>query len=121
MTIAAESFAHPSLSCLPDAARLRHYSLFDATGPYAAAALAEHPDALELHLVVLRFGPATVRALRADMEELKRLARDLGKRRIVGLRVEPGPEADQRWPKFTRLFGFTGQRVLQAAEFILPD
>jgi hypothetical protein len=33
--------------------------------------------------------------------------------------VEPGPEADPRWPKFTRLFGFTGQRVLQAAELSL--
>ena len=121
MTIAALAEAHPCFSCLPDPARLRHYSLFDDAGQYAAAALAEHPDALELHLVVQRFGPATVRALRADMEELKRMARELGKSRIVGLRVETGPEADPRWPKFTRLFGFTGQRVLQAAELVLGE
>lgn len=119
MAITAEKQTHPSLSGLPDPWRMRHYSLSDETGQYAAAALAEHPDALELHLEILRFGPATVRALRADLEELKRMARLLGKTRIVGLRVEPGPEADPRWPKFTRLFGFTGQRVLQAAELSL--
>jgi len=119
MTITAEAAAHPSLAELQEPSRLRHFSLSNASGQYAAAALAEHPDALELHLTVLRFGPATVRALRADLEELKGLARRLGKTRIVGLRVEPGPEADPRWPKFTRLFGFTGQRVLQAAELSL--
>lgn len=119
MTINAEVDAHPSLSGLPEPWRMRFFSLSDETGQYAAAALAEHPDALELHLTVLRFGPATVRALRADMEELKRMARKLGKTRIVGLRVEPGAQADPRWPKFTRLFGFTGQRVLQAAELRL--
>jgi hypothetical protein len=119
MTIIAVNDAHPSLADLPEPSRLRHFSLCDKAGQYAAAALAEHPDALELHLTVLRFGPATVRALRADMQELKLMARQLGKTRIVGLRVEPGAEADQRWPKFTRLFGFTGQRVLQAAELRL--
>jgi hypothetical protein len=119
MTITAQSIAHSSLADVQAPSRLRFYSLSDETGQYAAAALAEHPDALELHLTVLRFGPAAVRALRADMEELKRMARRLGKTRIIGLRVEPGPEADPRWAKFTRLFGFTGQRVLQAAELRL--
>ncbi|MBU1040722.1 MAG: hypothetical protein KKF77_06465 [Proteobacteria bacterium] len=119
MTITAETIAHPSFADMQDLTRLRFYSLSDESGPYAAAAVAEHPDALELHLTVQRFGPATVRALRADMEELKRMARGMGKTRIIGLRVEPGLEADPRWPKFTRLFGFTGQRVLQAAELSL--
>ncbi|MDO9633185.1 MAG: hypothetical protein Q7I92_14900 [Humidesulfovibrio sp.] len=119
MSILAERVAHHSLAGLHEPWRLRFYSLSDESGQYAAAAVAEHPDALELHLTVQRFGPATVRALRADMEELKRMARQMGKSRIIGLRVEPGPQADPRWPKFTRLFGFTGQRVLQAAELHL--
>lgn len=119
MPIIPEAAPHPSLAELQEPWRLRFFSLSDRGGLYAAAALAEHPDALELHLEVLRFGPATVRALRADLVELKRLARQLGKIRIVGLRMEPGPEADPRWPKFTRLFGFTNQQVLQAAELRL--
>jgi len=119
MTITAQTIAHSSLSDVQEPWRLRFYSLTDEAGQYAAAALAEHPDALELHLSVLRFGPATVRALRADMEELKRMARQMGKTRIIGLRVEPGPQADPRWPKFTRLFGFTNHQVLQAAELRL--
>lgn len=119
MTITAQSVAHPSLADVQELSCLRFYSLADEAGQYAAAALAEHPDALELHLTVQRFGPATVRALRADMQELKRMAREMGKTRIIGLRVEPGAEVDPRWPKFTRLFGFTGQRVFQAAELHL--
>lgn len=119
MGINAQMNEHPSLQNLRDPGRFRFYSLSDEHGEYAAAALAEHEDALELHLEVLRFGPATVRALRADVEELKAMARALGKTRIVGLRVEPGQTADARWPKFTRLFGFSGQRVLQAAELRL--
>lgn len=119
MSITAQTDAHSSLAFLPEPWRFRFYSLSDADGEYAAAAVAEHADALELHLEVLRFGPQAVRALRADVQELKAMARELGKTRIVGLRVEPGAQADPRWPKFTRLFGFTGQRVLQAAELRL--
>lgn len=111
--------AHPALGTLAARPNLRFYELVEGGEAYAAAALAEHPDCLELHLCVLRFGPATVRALRADLEELKTMARALGKTRIIGLRAEDGPEPDPRWPKFTRLFGFTGQRVLQAAELML--
>lgn len=111
--------AHPALRGLGIRPGLRFFDLADDGGAYAAAALAEHPDCLELHLCVLRFGPATVRALRADLEELKAMARALGKTRIIGLRAEDGPEPDPRWPKFTRLFGFTNQRVLQAAELPL--
>lgn len=119
MPIFPQPGAHSSLSGLREPSRMRFYTLADETGIYAAAALAEHPDALEVHLSVLRFGPAALRALRADVEELKAMARRLGKSRIVGLRVEPGTEADQRWPKFTRLLGFTNQQVLQAAELRL--
>lgn len=122
MAIIPQSEAHPLLTGLSETRRYHYYSLCDAAGQqYAAAALAEHPDALELHLEVLRFGPATVRALRTDVEELKHMARRTGKTRIVGLRQEPGAQADPRWPKFTRLFGFTGQRVLQVAELRLDE
>jgi hypothetical protein len=119
MPLIPQNDAHPSQARLDCGRPLRHFLLADAVGAYAAAALAEHPEALELHLTVLRFGPAAVRALRADLEELKVMARAAGKRRIVGLRLESGPLADPRWPKFTRLFGFTGQQVLQAAELAL--
>ncbi|MBA4356909.1 MAG: hypothetical protein Q7U56_14845 [Humidesulfovibrio sp.] len=119
MGIIPQTHAHSSLTAIGEAWRFRFYALADEDGQYAAAALAEHEDALELHLEVLRFGPATVRALRADVGELQRMARALGKTRIVGLRVEPGAQADPLWPKFTRLFGFTGQRVLQVAELRL--
>ncbi len=111
--------AHPALEYLSDPGRFRFYELADAAGTYAAVALAEHPDCLELHLELLRFGPGTVRAMRADMAELKSLALSLGKKRIVGLRCETGQGADPRWAKFTRLFGFTGQRIYQAAELRL--
>lgn len=116
MAISQVENAHPALGALCLVARLRFYELADARGTYAAAALAEHADCLELHLEVLRFGPSTVRALRTDVEELKDMARRLGKTRIVGLRTEEGQQPDPRWAKFTRLFGFTGQRVFQAAE-----
>lgn len=111
--------AHPALEYLSDPGRFLFYELADAAGTYAAVALAEHSDCLELHLEVLRFGPGTVRAMRADMAELKNVARSLGKACIVGLRCEAGQQADPRWAKFTRLFGFTGQRIYQAAELRL--
>lgn len=119
MAILPTKNAHPALGALCMLPRLRFFELSDDRGVYAVAAVAEHADSLELHLEVLRFGPSTVRALRADVEELKAMARCLGKKRIVGLRTEDGPTLDPRWAKFTRLFGFTGQRVFQAAELRL--
>lgn len=119
MSIKPVKSAHPALGALATWPRLCFFELSDERGVYAVAALAEHADCLELHLEMLRFGPATVRALRADAEELKAMARRLGKQRIVALRTEDGLTVDSRWPKFTRLFGFTGQRVFQAAELRL--
>lgn len=119
MAICPKSRAHPSLKGLERLQRLRFFELRDRRGIYGAGAWAEHPDCLELHLEVLRFGPATVRAMRADLAAFKGMAATLGKRRIVGLRTEDGLAIDARWPKFTRLFGFTGQRVFQAAELEL--
>jgi len=111
--------AHPAQAYLKPARRYRFFILGDARGPYAAGALAEHPDSLEVHLEVLRFGPGVLRALRADMEELKRMARRQGKSRLVALRAECGPVPDARWPKFMRLVGFTSHRQYQAAELEL--
>lgn len=119
MAIYPVTGAHPALAGLASPERFRFYELADGNGAYAAAALAEHLDCLELHLSVLRYGPHAVRSLRADLEELKRMAKNLGKTRIVGLRQESGPQADPRWAKFTRLFGFTNQQVYQAAELAL--
>jgi len=119
MAIRAVKNAHSALGGLAALPRFWFVELWDERGTYAVAALAEHGDSLELHLEVLRFGPATVRALRSDVEELKALGRSLGKTRIVGLRTEDGQTPDPRWQKFTKLFGFTGQRVFQAAELRL--
>jgi len=119
MSIMPRESARPALGPLAAWPRLSFFELSDGRETYAVAALAEHADCLELHLEVLRFGPATVRALRSDVEELKAMARRLGKERIVALRTEEGQTIDPRWPKFTRLFGFTGQRVFQAAELRL--
>lgn len=119
MAILPTKNAHCALYYLTPRERFRFFVLRDARGPYAAAALAEHPDALEVHLEVLRFGPGVVRALRKDVEELRRMARERGKSRVIGLRLEPGARPDPRWAKFTRLLGFTGQRLYQAAELLV--
>lgn len=95
--------------------------LYDVDGTYAHAAVAERETCLELHLEMVRWGPQTRRGLAQDVEWLKARARALGKSRITGLRQETADESsgrvspDPRWPKFTRMFGFTGQCVLQAA------
>ncbi|MGE4292679.1 MAG: hypothetical protein AB7E32_10770 [Desulfovibrio sp.] len=98
-----------------------HLRLFDEAGTYGYAAVAEREDCLELHLEMTRWGPQARRGLARDLEWLKARARALGKLRITGIRQEPGvpdgslPRPDPRWPKFTRLYGFSGQCVLQAA------
>ncbi|SNR86975.1 hypothetical protein SAMN04488503_1617 [Humidesulfovibrio mexicanus] len=119
MAICLSQHAHPALKSLARLPRLRFFELRDHHEAYGAGAWAEHPDCMELHLELFRFGPATVRTMRADLAEFKAMALALGKRRIVGLRTEDGMAVDSRWPRFTKLFGFTGQRVFQAAELEL--
>jgi len=119
MSIRPTKNAHPAQTYLNPARRYRFFILGNTSGPYAAGALAEHPDSLEVHLEVLRFGPGVLRALRADMEELKGMARRQGKSRLVALRAECGPVPDARWPKFMRLVGFTNHRQYQTAELDL--
>jgi hypothetical protein len=93
----------------------RHLRLFDDAGTYGYAAVAEREDCLELHLEVTRWGARARLGLLRDLEWLKAQARSLGKVRITGIRQEPDNRPDPRWAKFTRLYGFTGQCVLQAA------
>lgn len=119
MTMILRNGAHPSLRYLPRKEHFTFYDLRDAHDQYGAAALAEHADCLELHLEVFRFGPRAARALAADLEELKALARKRGKARIVGLTQPADLAVDERWFKFTRAFGFSGQRLYQSAELAL--
>jgi hypothetical protein len=121
MPLYPRKYAHPSLPELPNPESFRHLELADENGIYAAAALAEHPDCLELHLTVLRYGPRVARHLQADVAKLRALAKRLGKARVVGLMQNPGLVADARWFKFTRLFGFTRQRLYQCAELAVDD
>ncbi len=116
MVSAPTKNVHASQRYLPDPGRYRHFILFDDRGVYAAAALAEHPDSLEVHLEVLRFGPGVVRSLRADVRQLIDMARRLGKSRIVALRAEQGDHPDPRWPKFLRLLGFAPPHLWRTSE-----
>jgi hypothetical protein len=119
MSIRPTKSVHPALAYLEKQGNFKFFDLANDCGSYGAGALANHDDCLEVHLEVLCFGPGVLRSLREDAADLKRMARDLGKNRIVGVRIESGPQADIRWPKFTRLLGFTGQRLYQAAELWL--
>lgn len=97
------------------AGEYRFLRLFDETGTYGYAALAERDASLELHLEVVRWGPQACRAMRRDVAWLRRHARQCGVQRIVGIRQEPDGQPDPRWDKFTKHYGFSGQCVFQAA------
>lgn len=92
-----------------------HLRLYDRAGTYGYAAVAERGDCLELHLRMVRWGARARWSLIRDLEWLKDRARRLGKARITGLRQAPDGRPDPLWDKFTHLYGFTGQCVLQAA------
>lgn len=102
------------LAYLPDLERYRFYELFDSRGVYGWGALAEASDNLEVHLELCRFGPRTLRALQNDAAWLRAEAARLGKTHVLALRADM-TVPDPRWPKFTRMMGFTGQAVVQVA------
>ena len=102
------------LAYLPDLPRYRFYELYDGKGVYGWGALAEASDNLEVHLELCRFGPRTLRALQNDAAWLRAEASRLGKTHVLALRADLAVP-DPRWPKFTRLMGFTGQAVVQVA------
>ena len=114
MSVLPNHAPHPAQAHY-DPARYAFYELRDEHGTYAHAAVSEHEDCLELHLEVVRWGPRSRRAMVADLEWLKDLARERGLARIVGVRQEADGQPDPLWAKFTRLYGFTGQNVLQTA------
>lgn len=114
MSLRALDQAPEALAYLPEPSRFRFFELFDARGTYGFGALAEAADCLEVHLEVVRFGPRALACLRRDTAWLRAEARRLGKPRILALRADL-TAPDPRWPKFTRLLGFTGHCVVQMA------
>jgi len=102
------------LAYLPELSRYRFYELFDGRGVYGWGALAEASDNLEVHLELCRFGPRVLESLQDDAAWLRQEAARLGKSHVLALRADLATP-DPRWPKFTRLMGFTGQAVVQVA------
>lgn len=107
--------APPEVHAHYPADRYGFLELSDQAGTYGYAAICEHEDCLELHLEVVRWGPRTRLALARDLDWLRAEARKRGKSRIIGVREESDGEVDPLWARFTRMYGFTGQRVLQTA------
>ncbi|SKA85548.1 hypothetical protein SAMN02745704_01885 [Paucidesulfovibrio gracilis DSM 16080] len=95
--------------------------LFDAHGTYALAAVAERTVCAELHLEVVRPGPRAMRGMVADLELFRQRMAKKGIMRIVGLRqisdlnAASDAQAQDRWFRFTRAFGFTEQSLVQTA------
>ena len=115
MSVTNVDTAPAQLQSLPRPQRYQWYRLGDDLGEYAVAAVAEAGEDLELHLVVTDWGLRARRGLVRDMEWLKDMARNRGKRRILGVKLETADVPDPRWPKFTRLFGFTNHCLIQSA------
>ncbi len=90
------------------------YTLHNQSAVYGTAALAEHPDFFEVHLELTRWSPKICRCLQEDSKWLRYYAQKKGKQRIVAIRQETGA-IDPRWPKFTRLMGFSKHAIVQTA------
>lgn len=90
---------------------------------YGHAAIAGRGEDLELHLSLCRWGPATLRRIRGDLEWLKQEGRRLGKRRILGVRIDSQGEFSPELFRFADLFGFKDHCILQtmALEIQGPD
>ena len=119
MPVLPLDYPPPQLASLPPEG-FRFYQLCDASGRmYAVGALGEHPDCLVLHLEVLRPRSAW-HNFPGDLEWMKAAGRELGKRRIVGVKMSAGPDsADTRWRRFAERFGFVYQGNAQMAELSL--
>ncbi|WP_338668636.1 hypothetical protein [Pseudodesulfovibrio methanolicus] len=103
------------LANFPDDGPYRWFELADAHGPYAACAVAERPEYLELHMTMSRWGPETRRTLARDLDWLKAEARRLGLPRIMGVRADDQGRFDARLFRFARLYGFSEMCVYQTA------
>jgi hypothetical protein len=97
----------------PENGHYRWLELADGHGPYAACAIAERADYLELHVTVTRWGPKTRRALARDLEWLKDEARRLGLPKIMGVRANDQGRFDEKLFRFARLYGFGEMCVFQ--------
>lgn len=87
--------------------------LSDDAGVYGHAAFRERGNDLELHLTLARWGPGVRRHVRADAEWVKSMAKQLGKKRILGIRADTTGQFDAALFRFAALFGFTDFCVLQ--------
>jgi hypothetical protein len=103
------------LAGFPENGPYRWLELADTHGPYAACAIAERPDYLELHITVTRWGPKTRRTLARDLEWLKGEARRLGLPKIMGVRANDQGRFDEKLFRFARLYGFGEMCVFQTA------
>lgn len=109
-----DAFAH-----FPEHDRYRWLKLHADGHTYGHAAIAEQPDALELHLTLHTWGANVRRNVSGDLEWLKGEARRLGKSRITGLRVNGNGEFDDKLFRFARMYGFSEMHVYQTASLIL--
>ena len=108
ITTRPETMAH-----FPDEERYGWLELHQDGEVYGHAAIAERDDALELHVTLTRWGSRVRRSIQEDIIWLKAEARQLKKKRILGIRVNGLGEFDPRLFKFAKLFGFTDMHVFQ--------
>ncbi len=111
-----------ALAHFPDG-RYRWLVLCAGEEIYGHAAIAGRGEDLELHLTLCRWGPATLRRVREDLEWLKQEGRRLGKRRILGVRIDGQGKFSPELFRFAGLLGFTEPVVLQtvALEILKGD
>ena len=95
--------------------RYRWLELHDHHKSYAYAAIAERGDDMELHLSIVHWTPTARRNIQKDIEWLKAETRRLGKKKIIGIRVDGQGKFDPNLFRFATLFGFTDLCVLQTA------
>lgn len=75
---------------------------------YAYAAVARHPDTLELHLeLVKRINRRRRVLLEDDLKWLRQYARALKVSKIAGFDIN----CTEMWPRFCRMFGFKNFRI----------
>jgi hypothetical protein len=100
----------------PENDNYRWLELSDDIGAYGHAAFKERGDALEVHLTLARWGPSVRRQVRDDSLWVKKEAKRLEKRKILGVRADTSGNFDPNLFRFARLFGFTNFCVLQTME-----
>jgi len=72
-------------------------------------------DVCYLHLYMKKWGSGVLRAMRADMEELRWLVRSYGGVRIVGGVGYTGRELD-KWKRLVQLIGFSEPKMMTISD-----